>query len=363
MNRVFRMLAIHALAALLALPMLAGAALPRPPGQPVKGPGGRQRMHDSVTMARHGLGGSEYWLYTPADPVPSSAPVVVFLHGWGGMDPVSYGAWIEHLVLRGNIVIYPRYQASLLTPPTEMTENALAAVNDALVRLAESGVKPQVENLAIIGHSLGGVIAANLACEAATGRLPLPKALVLVEPGDSKNSKTAQAFGLARDIPSIMRDYTTIPKDTLMLCIVGAEDQMVGSGAARTIFYGATAVSRGNKDFVVVNSDRRGSPQLIADHFAPLAPDERYRGERHSRLRDRLRDKLGKYLPVADRMERASVDALDYYCFWKLADALIETAFHGVGREYALGCTYEQKNMGKWSDGVPVVTLDVTDAP
>jgi len=364
MNRAVKLLVIQlAVAALLALPVVAEAALPKPPGQPVKGPGGRQRMHDSVTMARFGMGDSEYWLYTPANPVPPSAPVIVFLHGWGGMDPVSYGAWIDHLVVRGNIVIYPRYQATLLTSPTVMTENALQAVNDALVRLAESGVKPQLENFAIIGHSLGGVIAANLACEAATGRIPPPKALMLVEPGDSKNSTTAEAFGLARDIPSIMRDYSVIPAGTLLLCVVGAEDQMVGAGAARTIFYGATGVSRDGRDFVMANSDRRGSPQLIADHLAPLAPDERYRGEKHSRLRDRLRDKLGKSLPVAERMERATVDALDYYCFWKLADALTEYAFHGFNREYALGCTYEQKNMGKWSDGVPVLTLEVTDMP
>lgn len=364
MNRAVKLLLIQlVVAALLALSIAAEAALPTPPGQPVKGPGGRQQMHDSVTMARFGMGDSEYWLYTPADPVPPSAPVIVFLHGWGGMDPVSYGAWIDHLVLRGNIVIYPRYQDTLFTPPTAMTENALLAVNDALVRLAEAGVKPQTENLAIIGHSLGGVIAANLACEAATGRMPPPRALMLVEPGDSKNSTTAEAFGLGRDIPSIMRDYSAIPADTLLLCLVGAEDQMAGAGAARTIFYGATGVSRGSRDYVMVNSDRRGTPQLIADHFAPLAPDERYRGEKHSRLRDRLRDRMGKYLPVAERMEGASVDALDYFGFWKLADALTEYAFHGVNREYALGCTYEQKNMGKWSDGVPVLTLEVTDMP
>ncbi|MEZ4892408.1 MAG: hypothetical protein R2778_05270 [Saprospiraceae bacterium] len=51
-----------------------------------------------------------YWLFEPADPKPDSAEVVVFLHGYGAYNPMAYGKWIKHLVAKGNIVIYPRYQ-------------------------------------------------------------------------------------------------------------------------------------------------------------------------------------------------------------------------------------------------------------
>jgi len=339
------------------------ATEPTPPSQPFKGPGGHDYLHASVSKARLGAGADAFWLYTPDEPQPTSAPVVVLLHGWGGMDPVSYGGWIEHLARKGNIVIYPRYQADLTTPPSEMTDNALDAINNALAVLQEGEVKPQREHIALIGHSLGGVIAANLACEAASGWMPQPKALMVVAPGDSKNTNIAHAFDLAKQVSGIMRDYGEIPEETLLLCVVCEEDFLAGTSAARNIFYVARNVPWRNKDYVIAKSDRHGSPQLVAGHFAPLAPDEDYREEKRARLRDRLRDRLGKRLAVAEVMEAEPVNALDYYCFWKLADALTAVAFRDELRGFALGGSYDQKSMGVWSDGIPVEPLEVTDSP
>ncbi len=351
------------MSAFLLVSVCAYAAKPTPPNQPFKGPGGRDYLHAAVNKAHLGAGAESFWLYTPDDPQPSSAPVVVLLHGWGGMDPVSYGAWIEHLVRKGNIVIYPRYQKDLTTPPSEMTDNALDAINYALAVLQEGEVKPQREHLALIGHSLGGVIAANLACEAASGWMPMPKAVMVIAPGDSKNANIAHAFDIAKHVQGIMRDYGEIPEETLLLCVVCDEDFLAGTSAARNIFYGARNVPWRNKDYVIVKSDRRGSPQLVAGHFASLAPDEDYREEKRARLRDRLRDRLGKRLAVAEVMEAEPVNALDYYCFWKLADALTACAFRGELRDYALGGSYDQKSMGLWSDSIPVEPLEVTDSP
>jgi acetyl esterase/lipase len=114
-----------------------------------------------VTKNRYGKGGEEYWIFEPDSPKPRTAPVIVFLHGWGGMNPLYYGAWMDHLVKRGNIVVYPRYQTSLLTPIGEFTPNTLAAVKDALRRLqTERGhVTPDLTKFATVGHSLGGVLA------------------------------------------------------------------------------------------------------------------------------------------------------------------------------------------------------------
>jgi len=46
-----------------------------------------------------------------------------------------------------------------------------------------------------------------------------------------------------------------------------------------------------------------------------------------------------------------------------LFDGLSDAAFFGKNREYALGNTAQQRFMGKWSDGVPVKELVVTDKP
>jgi len=138
---------------------IVAAQIVTPPPQPLTGPGGKQYVHKSVTKNRYGKGGQEYWIYEPDSPRPRTAPVIVFLHGWGGMNPLYYGAWVDHLVKRGNIVVYPRYQANLLTPIKDFLPNTLAAVKDALHRLqTERGhVTPDLSKFATVGHSLGGL--------------------------------------------------------------------------------------------------------------------------------------------------------------------------------------------------------------
>ena len=155
-------------------PPIVLAQNPTPPGQPASGPGGKQYAHASVTKNRYGKGGTEYWIFEPDQPKPATAPLVVFLHGWGGMNPMYYGAWIDHLVKRGNIVIYPRYQASLLTSIQEFTPNTLSAIKAALnVLQTEPGhIKPDLNKFAAVGHSMGGLLAASVAALASDSGLP-----------------------------------------------------------------------------------------------------------------------------------------------------------------------------------------------
>src|SRR5688572_3794659 len=111
------------------------AQQPTPPTQSATGPGGKQYLHTKVTKNRYGTGNQEYWVFEPDTPKPASAPLVVFIHGWGGMNPLYYGAWLDHLVKRGNIVVYPRYQATLLTPIRDFLPSTLGAIKDAINRL------------------------------------------------------------------------------------------------------------------------------------------------------------------------------------------------------------------------------------
>src|SRR4026208_771791 len=106
-----------------------------PPTQPATGPGGKQYAHAKVTKNRYGAGNQEYWIFEPDAPKPASAPVIVFLHGWGGMNPLADGAWRDPLVKRGTIVIYPGYQSTLLTPIQDFLPSTLDAIKDAVNRL------------------------------------------------------------------------------------------------------------------------------------------------------------------------------------------------------------------------------------
>lgn len=344
-----------------------------PPAQPRTGVGGSAYLHGAVAVQSWGAGAQQYWLFTPGQPRPASVPVVGFLHGWGGAEPAAYQGWIEHLVRRGAAVVFPRYQAGLLDRPAGMTAVAAGALRAALDRLGGSGLPRFDGRLTLVGHSLGGTIAANLAAAVELHRLPPVRALTVVQPGDSRKEQ-----GPGRALATILGDYAGIPAGTLMQVVVGADDTNVGAEVGRRIFLGATRVSTADKDFIVIHSDARGTPPLVADHFAPLAPAQRTGARvaasgaggrpRREIWRERRRAseaEAGPRSPLRGlAARRGDTDALDYFGFWRLADALISAALEGRDREIALGGgAAAQTFMGTWSDGTPVRPLEVTDTP
>jgi dienelactone hydrolase len=292
--------------------------------------------------------------------MPASAPLVVFIHGWGGMNPLYYGAWLDHLVKRGNIVVYPRYQATLLTRREEFLPNTLGAIKDAITRLqTESGhVKPDLNKFAVVGHSVGGLLSASVTALAKESNLPQVRAVMSVEPGITE---------APINIP--LADLKKIPAETLLLAVAGDQDTLVRDTDAKRVYYESTQVPAANKDFVMMITDTHGTPALQASHRAPTAIDQSYdNGEatsggpgNPSRVGNSSSRQNGDDNPR--RLESMMVNALDYYGTWKLFDALCDAAFYGKHREYALGNTKQQRYMGVWSDGVPVKELKITDNP
>ena len=335
--------------------LLTSAAPPQakitPPRQPATGPGGaeaRYTMRESST----GTGAKQYWIYEP-EGFRGAAPVIAFLHGWNGTDPEDYKAWVEHIVRRGNIVIYPRYQEGPLERVPNMAPNAIEAIRNALSKL---GARADRSRFALVGHSFGAVMVFNVAAEAASSGLPVPRVLMSVEPGDTDATPTlAGRVKLLREGVK----YQQIPRNMLTLVLVGDEDQVAKDGAAKVLFSSITQIPCENKNFIVVRSDRYGDPPLVADHYSPVTAFPA-NAKSNAALRQVIRERM-----TQRGIEEPSgkVDALDYFAYWKLFDALTDAAFFGRNRDYALGGGPNQTFMGRWSDGRPVQPLQVSNDP
>lgn len=304
------------------------------PSQADYGPGGKEYYHKSVRAQDFASAPEGYWLFEPESPVPDSANVVIFIHGYGGYNPMVYGKWIKHLVMKGNIVIYPRYQQNMISPhPDKFAANVASAIQDAIFELKKEGhVFPVVENLAIAGHSYGGVIAADLAVNFEKYKIPSPKVVMLCSPGTGR-------FKGGR-----LESYSEMPADISLLIIASSDDFVVGDEFAVKVFEEATSTEQRNllRQF----PDSHGSPPLEAHHNQTYAIDTLFDcGIRNFTSRRAL------------RMSRK--DAVDYNGYWKLLDAMLDCQRSGRNCHVAFGGTPEQTSLGIWSDGTPVRPLEV----
>ncbi len=312
------------------------------PEQPEHGPGGwGEYQHEEIQIiAEYAEEADGYWMYLPASPRPDTADVVVFIHGFGAHNPVAYGSWIKHLVSRGNIVIFPRYQKKLLIPkPTKKyAPNSAKGIKDAIAYLErEHEIVPRLENVVYTGHSYGAKIAAYFAVKYAEYGLPKPKALYAVQPG-TMEFKGAQ-----------LKHYGDMDEDIKVLNVVGEKDKIVGDNLALLIHNTAGAK---HKNLILSAADkRRKKPKLDVTHAAPCGLD-----------RDFSAFKRKNYIMKAVYI-RAETDAIDYYCYWKLLDALMDCSFYNKNCEYAFGNTEQQTFMGLWSDGNPIEPMRVFTQP
>jgi acetyl esterase/lipase len=298
-----------------------------------EGRGADSYPHKSVRKSEIGEGPRSYILFEPDDPRPDRAPVVVFTHGWLAMNPGVYGAWINHLVRRGTIVIYPRYMESE-TPITEFLPNTLDAIVDAfdVLQTSPSHIKADRSRFGLVGHSTGGVLAAQVAAMASDRGLPEPKAVIAVTPGELVRSKGPK--------------LSSIPAETLLVVVAAEHDVVTGDGRARQIYREATSVPPARKRFVLFRTDIRGRPAFWADHLAPtasLASFDNGDGPFHD-----------------FQMYQGATNAIDREGFWKVTDLALAAGFAGKTLDDITRPGVVSLGLGYWSDGRPVISPIVT---
>jgi hypothetical protein len=239
------------------------------------------------------------------------------------------------LYKKENIVIFPRYQETLFTSPADFTPNAAVAVGRALDTLRRpSFITPDTSKLIIIGHSYGGVISSNLALKYAAYGIPKPKAIFACAPG----------FGTAPQ--GVEPSYMSMASSIKILIVNENDDVVVGSTFSNILFTSTPLVSFTQKNLVTHYADTHGTAPVSAGHNECTSIDNFFDN--------------GETNTVIEALKSSSrTDAVDYYCYWKLADALTDCAVNNTGCNTAFGDTDPQKFMGKWGDNVAIRRLEV----
>ncbi len=231
----------------------------------------------------------------------TSAPVVVYLHGFSAGLPGLYRGHIDHLARQGNIVVFPTFNTSSLVNDLDqnvMVDRIVANVDAALDQL---GPLADTDRLYVYGHSAG---AAFGSVWEANGGIA-PKGLVLAHP-----SIDLSAIPVPVQVTPV--DFATeAPATTGPVVLLTGDDDVIAAPAEAVELHGylTGAVSR-----VVweARSDDTMYPPVAATHTAPLA-----------------------LTGVAD--------TLDWRFVWSALDQMMA------------GHTRPRFDLGEWSDGTPVL--------
>jgi dienelactone hydrolase len=350
-------------ASLVATAFAAQAA--SPPVQPAEGPGGMGDRKATITKRALGRPSATTFAFYAAGPAPEAGrPVAVLLHGWGVVNPQSYGAWIDHLVRQGWLVLYPRFQEVNRTRPSDASATAETLVKAAFEELAsDKEAKPDRARVAVIGHLAGAPMAMDLAAGAAKSGLPVPKLIFAAVPGGIASGPKS------RGIP--LTNLDTIAPSTLIVAMVGDKDSRAADAASRRLLREAEGVPAERKLFVRALSDDHGFPALTATLAAPAGLDTAF-DSGAIKLPPEPKDApkpppfrwsaemalTGEQQTLVSQINIARADALDYLGFWKTFDLAAAAAFSGADAT-ALKANPRLADMERWSDGWPVKRLSV----
>lgn len=237
-----------------------------------------------------------YWMYKAKDQKVSSDKVVVFLHGYGGYNPMIYGHWIRHLVQQQYVVIFPRYQYNVFFPrPNKFAENAAEGIRTALNDLEEMEGIHSVDQAFYVGHSYGGTILSEYMVHFASFDIPKPTVALLCAPGTSRLSGGR------------LETYAAIDPTIKMVIVEEFSDWVVGNEFSRKVFKESPEDMQ--KALVV------DIPQVLEDAYYQAHHNECYSV-------DLSFDSGLRNYTASKSLEVGEVNELDYNLYWRIFDLL-----------------------------------------
>lgn len=293
----------------------------------------------------------------------ATIPVAFFFHGFLEYEPDQFLDMVQSLTSRGTICVYIHYPSVFVLPEdVEIVENqggenwpqmgyrfqtiipAMQRAHSILSGQTEAEVltsidesigsnTPSFDHLWLGGMSLGGGMMTTIASFASAQSW-----------GDSTFIVDAEVPAVHSTIPEYFGDLSQLPDHTIINVVNADEDNVVPRCAGKWLFErfatrdGAGMLDENQTHYILVNSDRRGFPRLVATHYLSA-----------SAVRDQLADHsvfkrfdaMGAYIfATANSDQNTAATALPYF-----TDPAVIA------------------DLGDWSDGIPVKMADVSSDP
>lgn len=237
-----------------------------------------------------------FWVFMNKEKDIAQAPLVIFVHGYGGYNPMIYGKWIKHLVRKGHVVIYPRYQRNIVFPSAnKFAKNAAVGIINALDYLKAGYDYEGPGEAYYVGHSYGGTIISDYMVNYHKYEVPRPKVAMLCAPGTSSLNGGR------------LNSYTEIDSTLRLLIVEEGNDWVVGNEFSRKVF--REAPEEMDKALIVNFSQALPSGYFDAHHNVCYSLDYS------------LDTKLRNYT-TNRALDVGRTDELDYNFYWRLFDLL-----------------------------------------
>jgi Secretion system C-terminal sorting domain len=230
----------------------------------------------------------EIKLFYPSD-IPTQVPTLFYSHAYGGYFPISVAGLLHFVAKKGYAIVFVPYPVTGSTQ--DRYDNLLAGF---LKAARDYPAIIDTTKVGFIGHSLGGGASFGISY----------KCFTQYNWGENGRFIHASAPWYSFDITQT--ELQSFPSNTKLLVEVYDNDPVNDHRMAIDIFYNIN-ISNSEKDFITVRSDTIDSYLYEANHDLPTNTSE--------------------------------FDALDYYAYFRLIDALCDYTFNGslVGKEVALG--------------------------
>jgi hypothetical protein len=240
------------------------------------------------SFANPNFSGHDIVIYYPAG-ITSPIPTIFYSHAFGGNNPNNISGFLNFVAKKGYAVVFVPYQTTGVT-----VQDRYSNLLNGFMQAAQN--YPNIidtTKVGFVGHSFGGGASFANAYHCFT----------ILNWGQSGRFIFAMAQWYSYNISQT--ELQSFPNDVKLLTLVYENDVTNDQRMANDIF-NTINIPASEKDYLRVKSDTISGYVYTADHVVP---------------------------------NNSAFDALDYYAYYRLFDAMCDYAFNGsmAGKDVALG--------------------------